>query len=168
MLRVLAMVGGLAGAAGVSQFPEFSQQYLQRLAGQVDALTRVVADFDASAAASGLDRAGALGQMAGTPFLEARGQDLRRTFARQETLAEDLSRLRAVSPLQRLSMPLRLADPEVARATWADFRPAMPLTADGLMAAFLGFCAGWGVLTALGALGGGLARRVFAGRRAAG
>lgn len=168
MLRVLAMVGGLAGAAGVSQFPEFSQQYLQRLAGQVDALTRMVADFDASAAASGLDRSGALGQMAGTAFLEARGQDLRRTFARHEALADDLAHLRAVSPLQRLSMPLRLADPEIARATWADFRPALPLTADGLMAAFLGFCAGWGLLAALGALVGGLSRRAFAGGGVAG
>lgn len=36
--RVLALAGGLSGAVGLSQFPEFSQQYLQRLAGQVDAL----------------------------------------------------------------------------------------------------------------------------------
>ena len=29
MLKILSLAGGLAGAAGLSQFPEFSQQYLQ-------------------------------------------------------------------------------------------------------------------------------------------
>ena len=49
MFKILAVAGGLAGAAGLSQYPEFSQQYTQRLAGQVDALGLVVADFEASA-----------------------------------------------------------------------------------------------------------------------
>ena len=57
--KVLALAGGVAGAAGLSQYPEFSQQYIQRLAGQVDALTVVVADFDRSALANGLSRAAA-------------------------------------------------------------------------------------------------------------
>ncbi|MBU0778826.1 MAG: DUF2937 family protein, partial [Alphaproteobacteria bacterium] len=35
MIRALALIGGLAGGAALSQYPEFSQQYLQRLAGQV-------------------------------------------------------------------------------------------------------------------------------------
>ena len=42
MLKILSIVGAVAGAAGLSQFPEFSQQYLQRLAGKVDALGLVV------------------------------------------------------------------------------------------------------------------------------
>ena len=45
------MIGGLTGAAGLSQLPEFSQQYLQRLAGQVDELTRQVVEFDQTALA---------------------------------------------------------------------------------------------------------------------
>ena len=56
MLKFLAIAGGLAGAAGLSQYPEFSQQYTQRLGGQVDALSEVVADFEASAMRSGLTR----------------------------------------------------------------------------------------------------------------
>ena len=42
-MRAIAVAGGLAGAAGLSQFPEFSQQYVQRLGGAVDELTAVVA-----------------------------------------------------------------------------------------------------------------------------
>ena len=51
ILRALTLAGGLTGAAVSSQFPEFSQQYTQRLGGAVDALAVVVADFDAMALA---------------------------------------------------------------------------------------------------------------------
>ncbi|WP_300519133.1 DUF2937 family protein [Aliiroseovarius sp.] len=60
MIRVLALVGGLGGAVTLSQFPEYSQQYLQRLAGAVDELSAVVAAFDASAAGFDLTRVEAL------------------------------------------------------------------------------------------------------------
>ena len=56
LLRAITMAGGLVGAAGLSQFPEFSQQYVQRLGGAVDELSRFVAEFDADAAAVGMTR----------------------------------------------------------------------------------------------------------------
>jgi len=82
MIRVMALAGGVAGAATFSQYPEFAQQYTQRLAGQVDALTTVVMDFDTSALAAGLGREAALAEMTGSDFLVARQSDMRRTFAR--------------------------------------------------------------------------------------
>lgn len=147
--KVLALAGGLAGAAGLSQYPEFSQQYIQRLAGQVDALTVVVADFDRSARANGLTRDVALDQLQGTPFLAARKGDMQRAFDRQERLSDNLTFLRLASPIERITMPHRLADPETFSATWADYRPAMPLTVAGTLAAGLGFFAGWGVVRGL-------------------
>ena len=54
MIRVLCLMGGLTGAIGLSQYPEFSQQYIQRLAGQVDALTIEARRFDDSALAEGM------------------------------------------------------------------------------------------------------------------
>ena len=45
ILRALTLAAGLTGAAGASQFPEFSQQYVQRLGGAVDELTRFVAEM---------------------------------------------------------------------------------------------------------------------------
>lgn len=152
MVRVLALVGGMAGAAALSQFPEFSQQYLQRLAGQADALQAVVADFDRSAARNLLTRDQALAQMQGTAFLEDRRADLTATFARAERVAADLTLLRAATPLERLVMPQRLADPETFAATWADYRPAMPVTVDGAITAGIGFVGGWGAVKLLLAL----------------
>lgn len=149
ILRALALCGGLAGAAGVSQYPEFAQQYLQRLAGQVDALDAVVADFESSAFRAGLTRGQALAELTGTPFLADRQADMRRTFRRHAVLTDNLAALRAASPLGRILMPQRIADPATFAATWSDFRPAMPLTVAGIVSGGLGFILGWAALRML-------------------
>lgn len=144
IIRILAFVGGVGGATVLSQYPEFAQQYTQRLAGQVEALGAVVADFDASAARSELSRAGALAQMTGTAFLEDRRADMLRTIGRYESLAAHHVALAEATPMQRLLMPHRLGDAEVLAGTWTDFVPAVPLTAAGGVAAAAGFLGGWG------------------------
>ena len=143
MIRTLALAGGLCGAAALSQYPEFSQQYLQRLAGQVDALTIIVDDFEASAMEAGLTRTEALAEMTGTTFLDQHQSDLLRTFRRHAVLSENLATLRAASPLQRIVMPQRLADPATLAATWGDYRPAMPLTVAGVVCGAIGLALGW-------------------------
>ena len=150
--RAIVLAGGLAGAGTLSQFPEFSQQYLQRLAGQVDTLDRIEADFDRSAAKSGLSRDAALEALGTTGFSGQHARDLRATFARAEGLRNALAMLRLAGPYERLMMPHRLADPVLVQATWADFAPALPLTTEGAVCAGIGFGLGWGVLTALLAL----------------
>lgn len=149
MLRLLAFVGGLAGAGTLSQFPEFSQQYLQRLGGQVDALAAVTADFDASAEKAGMDRGKALASMTGTEFLGFRQEDMRNAFARFERLSGDLTLLRAAGPVERVFMPQRFADTTLFKATLADFRPAMPVTLTGLTTAGIGFLGGWAAVMGL-------------------
>lgn len=146
MIRVLCLAGGLACGAGLSQFPEFSQQYLQRLAGQVDVLTLVVKDFDASALAAGMGREEALEQMTGTPFLDRRQLDMRRTFARHARLSENLILLRQSGPLGRLTQPHRMSDTDLLQATWGDFTPALPISVAGAASAGTGFVTGWALL----------------------
>ncbi|SEN63217.1 Protein of unknown function [Pseudorhodobacter antarcticus] len=141
--KILALAGGISGAVALSQYPEFSQQYIQRLGGQVDALTLVVADFDRSATANGLTRDAALDQLQGTAFLAARKTDTARMFARHERLAADLAFLRLASPMERIAMPHRLGDAETFAATWGDYQPALPLTVAGAVAGVLGFFGGF-------------------------
>ena len=62
MRRMIAGVGGLGLALVLSQFPEYAQQYTQRLGGAVDELRVITEDFDRAAAEGGLDRATALGR----------------------------------------------------------------------------------------------------------
>lgn len=163
MWRILAILGGVSGAVALSQFPEFSQQYLQRLAGKVDALTAVATQFDASAARNNLTREAALVAMTGSPVLTDQQTDMRATLALQAQLAENLATLRAANPLERLTMPQRLGDLATLQATYADFKPAVPATTDGAITAGLGYVGGWGLIGLLG----GLMRRTFQRRRPA-
>lgn len=141
--RAIAIIGGLAGAGTLSQYPEFAQQYTQRLAGQIQALDTVVADFDASAERAGLTRDGALDEMTGTTFLEDRGADLRRTIGRYEGLQSDYSLLSSANPIERIMMPHRLADSATFRGTWEDYEPALPLNTAGAVSSGMGFFGGW-------------------------
>lgn len=152
MIRALCIAGGLAGAVGLSQAPEFSQQYLQRLTGQVEALTVVVKDFDATALGAGLGREQALEQMTGTPLLVGRQADMRRTFARHARLSDNLTALRDASALGRIAMPYRMTDGPTVTAVWADFTPSLPVSLAGAAAAGTGFLGGWAALALLFAI----------------
>ncbi|AJE48072.1 DUF2937 family protein [Celeribacter indicus] len=149
MLKALALAGGLLGAAIVSQFPEFTQQYTQRLGGQVEALEVVIEDFDASARRAEMTREEALASMGGSVFLENRRRDMRNTIDRHARLTADLAALRASGPLERLTMPQRVADTELALSTYHDFVPALPLSLAGGISALVGYGLGWGLVSAL-------------------
>ena len=152
MIRPLALVGGLVGAVALSQFPEFSQQYLQRLSGAVGELRIVVAGFDAAALASGRSREQALDQMQENGFEGDLKATLTRSIARFERLDADLASLRAANPLERLAQPWNMADKDLITETWIDFRPAVPATTDGLITAGIGFGGGWLAISGLWAL----------------
>lgn len=149
MLQKLILAASLATGVAGSQFPEFSQQYLQRLGGQYDALAQIARDFDASATKAGLTRAAALAEITGSTFQDAHRADMERAFARLEKISADLTLLRAASPLERMALPHRFRDTETISATWADYRPAVPVTLDGAYAALIGALAGWLGLTGL-------------------
>jgi hypothetical protein len=149
MLQKFIFALALAFGVLTSQFPEFSQQYLQRLAGQYDALVLVAREFDASASKAGLTRAAALAELTGSAFRDAHRVDMENTFARLDRISADLSLLRAATPLERMALPQRFRDGQTLAATWADFRPAVPVTLGGLYAAGLGFLAGLIGLNAL-------------------
>lgn len=148
MIGALRLVMAAGCAACLSQFPAFSDQYVQRLGGQVDALTRVAAEFDASAQKAGLSRDQALTDLSGSAFRDAHQANMRQTFTRLDHARADLQMLRLAGPLERMALPHRLRDTETLAATWGDFRPAVPLTAAGFWAAAIGLALGW-ILTAL-------------------
>lgn len=139
IFRAFTLVVGLTGAFGAAQFPAYSQQYMQRLGGAVDALQQVVADFDASATAEGLSRTEALEQMRGTPFVERRRTDMIRTFERHDQLRADLAVLHGKGPFMRAYRAGHLTDAEISARAWQAFQPALPLTLTTLLFAAIGF-----------------------------
>lgn len=159
--RVLTLAGGLAGAAGLSQFPEFSQQYIQRMGGAVDELSRFVAEFDADSSALGVSREEALADLAaGSGMGRARAETVAKTIARHARLEADLAVLQAAGPFTRAYEMRRFRDSKIAARALEAYRPALPLTFEG------GVFAGTGFLGGLGLVGGLLALlRVAFGRR---
>lgn len=142
MLRLLGLLAGLIGGASCAQFPEFSQQYLQRLSGAVDELGKIVEDFDTSARAAGMSREKALAELDGSEFLARRNEDMSRTIERHTRLAAERGRLAQSTAIQRLLAAPRVVDPEIAERTWADYKPAVPVTGEGLLFGAAGFLAG--------------------------
>lgn len=142
IVRAITLASGLAVGAGTSQFPEFSQQYAQRLGGAVDALSEVVADFDTSAAAEGLSRSEALVQMTGADFIERRRTDMERIFDSHAILTEDLKLLAEAGPFMRAYYVAHFTDGDVTSAAWDAFQPAVPLNLTGAIFASFGFLVG--------------------------
>ncbi len=139
------MAVGLIGAASLSQMPEFTQQYRQRLGGAVDELRAVVQRFDRDAGAEGLSRDQALQRMrgAGDPFLQRRGMSEAEAKIRLDNLETQARAMAEAGPFERTVAFLRFRDADLSRRTMDDFEPAMPVTTEGVAAAGAGFLGGY-------------------------
>ena len=143
IVRALTVAGAVAGGAGMSQFPEYSQQYQQRLAGAVDEMRVVVAQFDDSLASVGKTRAEVFMQTGGSDLERQLIDDGKSNIARIAHLETALARVKDAPILQRLFASPAVADRKVAAAAWSDFKPALPLTIVGLACAGIGLILGW-------------------------
>jgi hypothetical protein len=151
MGKLVKISGGVGLGVLLSQFPEYSQQYVQRLGGAVDELQTVVNDFDASAQATGSTRAAALSSMGlGDEFLRRRGDDMSRTIDRYTYLNESYGLLKDAGAYERLVHLRRLADPQISKNAFADFQPAIPLSIDALVLLFGGYVFGYGAISGTG------------------
>ena len=151
MRRMVAGIGGLGLALVLSQFPEYAQQYTQRLGGAVDELRVITEDFDRAAAEGGLDRAEALGryEASNDDFLAGRGTSMTATFQRYEQLSATLARIENADAVERLqSLPAYL-DTDIGRRTLESYKPAVPVTMEGILYAGGGFILGYLVLSGI-------------------
>lgn len=151
MRRTLAMLAGLVLSAGLSQFPEYAQQYTQRLGGAVDELRIVTEDFDKAAAEAGLGRDEAIDRFSktGDSFIAARGESMARTFKRYEELSDTLAEVRGASGWERFTKMPEYLDSEIGARTLSDYQPAIPVTIEGFAYAGAGFLIGYLSLSAL-------------------
>lgn len=151
MRRMLASLCGIGLALVLSQFPEYAQQYTQRLGGAVDELRVMTEEFDRSAAEGGLTRAAALERYnaSNDDFLAGRGTSMTATFQRYDKLTETLVQIQNAGPVERFqSLPAYL-DTDIGRRTLENYQPAVPATIEGVLYAAAGFFLGYAVLSAL-------------------
>jgi hypothetical protein len=130
----------VAGAVIFAQFPEFLQQYLQRLGGHLDEARRLLAQFEAVAARSNLTAealARQTAQNADAAVAKLSGV-ITDTIARVQHLESAQAALQNASLWTRPFAFLRHADADIARGTWGIFKPAVPTTVEGLIYALAG------------------------------
>lgn len=159
--RIVAGFAGLGLALALSQFPEYAQQYTQRLGGAVDELRVITEDFDRAAEEGGLDRTTALARYSASSdaFLADRGRAMGGVFARYEVLRATLAEIEGADAATRLKNLPAYLDTDIGQRTLAAYRPAVPLTAEALLYAVAGFGLGYLVVAALGRLLGLALRR---------
>ena len=154
MRRLLGIVGGLALVISLSQFPEYAQQYTQRLGGAVDELRIITAEFEAAAKEAGLTRDEAIDRYSktGDGFLAARGESMARTFRRYDELSATLAEIRGASGWERFTHIGEYFDTDIGRRALEDYKPAVPVTVEGLAYAGSGFVVGYIVLSSIAAV----------------
>ena len=141
----LAIVVGLVFALLGTQWPEFSQQYRQRLGGALDELTRELDAFASTAAAQSLTPDEALKRLDADPdpLAKARADAVREDEARKRRDADALEAMKEAGPLARLGVMLRDFDPDVAAGAYQAYEPAVPLGKEGWVVGIVGFAFGW-------------------------
>lgn len=149
--RLVSMFAGGLMAAGASQAPEFAQQYGQRLGGAVDELRTIVRNFDADAGRNGLSREDGLLRLETSPdrFTAERGMAQRKIIQRFDRLETQKIAMDAPDVASRVLALVRSYDSDVGKGAMKDYRPALPLTLEGLFFALLGFIGGAGIAGAL-------------------
>ena len=157
-MRVIRIASAVVLGLGLSQFPEFVQQYVQRTGGAVDALQPLVERFDASAAQAGLSRQAALERLKRNPDDLVVGQSAATAdaIARYEALRQSYGDLASAGEFERLLVFGTSVDPAIARRTMGDFRPAVPVTVEGLAHAGVGLVLGYGLGALIAAIAGAL------------
>jgi hypothetical protein len=151
MRRSLSIIGGLVLAAFFSQFPEYAQQYEQRLGGAVDELRIIVNEFDTAANAFGLDRNAALARYAAISddFIRGRGISMAQIISRYETLSATLADIQGATGWERFNHLPKYFDSDVGRRALESYRPAIPVTVEGAVYAVAGFMLGYLVMSGL-------------------
>ncbi|MEI6861828.1 MAG: DUF2937 family protein [Verrucomicrobiota bacterium] len=130
----------VAGAAACAQLPEFMQHYLQRLGGHLDEARRQLAIFSRTAQEAGLTLQQYVERLSGNAdHVAARtGSIVHDLAGRVDELAAAEAALRGASAWSRPILFLRYFDREIADGTWTVFRPALPMTLEGLLYALGG------------------------------
>jgi hypothetical protein len=151
MRRFVAGIGGIGLALVLSQFPEYAQQYTQRLGGAVDELQREVTQFDADATAGGLTREDALERYnaSNDDFLAGRGVSMTYTLQRYDELSATLTRIQNAGPVERFQQLPAYLDSEIGQRTLEAYKPAVPVTIEGILYAGGGFILGYLILSGL-------------------
>ncbi len=135
---ILPTILAMAGAASFSQFPEFYQQYLQRLGGRLDQAESRLAEITADAETKGMSVEAYIESFLSSHKHALEGQRMLDSFELTRELRLTIAKLFEAQAWERPALLAKHFHSATAEATYAAFSPALPLTLDGVAYAAAG------------------------------
>jgi hypothetical protein len=135
----------VGGAIVFSQFPQFMQQYTQRLSGHLSELDLQVKLMQNAAEASSLSLNAYIQkflQSNSEPAFNRQGEIMQQVMDRFQNLSAALKSFQDASLYKRPFVFITHLNGDIAGDTWTTFQPGIPTTLEGLVYAFVGMLAG--------------------------
>jgi hypothetical protein len=145
LTRRLAVAIGLFFAVIGAQWPEFAQQYRQRLGGALDELNRMIAEFDDEAKSQSLTREQGLARLQenGDPLARERAGAMNEDIDRAGRLSRQREAFNQAGPVGRLAALAEDFDAPTLAEAWRDFEPALPVTSEAFVIGGAALVLGW-------------------------
>jgi len=142
--KTIFFLFGLTGAVLLSQFPEFFQQYAQRVGGHLAELNHQVVELENRAALDRKDTAAYLRHLMDSEdgAVRREGRHLAALVERRSRLTQAYEALATADPWWRAPRFLRHIDWPIAGATLKAYRMAMPITSESALYSAVGFLFG--------------------------
>ena len=146
MIRTtIYLLVGLVCGALLSQFPEFHQQYIQRMGGTLDELDNQVEALGGRASDADMELYQYVRRFLDNEdeLIQAEGQHMLDMLSRRKRLENALEEIKnAPGYLVAVTVLIHL-DRDLAQATLAEYKPALPLTVNGAFYTLAGFLIGY-------------------------
>jgi hypothetical protein len=145
LTRRLAVAIGLFFAVVGAQWPEFAQQYRQRLGGALDELNRMIVQFDTEAKDQSLTREQGLDRLEHNddPLARQRAAAIDEDIDRAARLSRQKQAFADAGPLNRLRALVQNFDPDTLSQAWREFEPAVPVTTEAFVVGGAALFVGW-------------------------
>lgn len=145
--RLCAVLGAFIG----SQIPQFMHQYAQRLAGNVDALQKLINQLNQIASLSHrtVEQYIQKFKESGDPDFIQQGVFMQEIIKRWEDLYQALQNLTLSSPWLRPYYFMKDFQAEVAHSTFTSFQLGFNITIEGFCYAGAGMIVGWAIYKAI-------------------
>ena len=151
-MRFLIGLLCLCCAAVTSQFPEFYQQYLQRIGGHLDQLQARTEEIAADARDKGLSTESYIESFLESEPHALEGQRMQESFQSYNHLKQAEESLGTAAIWSKPFQFSSSLHPGVASAALNHYKPAVPLSLEGLIYAAFGATGGWLLCIGLGRL----------------
>lgn len=141
---ILDRIFSVLGAVSLAQFPQYIQQYLQRLGGHADEARRIVLRFNEAAVKSGRTLEDYILRflLDSDPDISRQGEIMQEAVDRAAYLSDAVAALESANLFTRPFVFLSNLDTEIAMSALRVFQPGLPTTIEGGVYAFVGILLG--------------------------